>query len=436
MSMPTSSPAGGADIETALAEVATGLEPRLDEIVAEMAERIHRGVPEFEPAIHVTGQSRAAIRAAIAGYLTVLKRRAEPGNWTASLESLRFSRAFVERGIKLQALLRIYRLGHGEMWQMMDREIRAVEDDEERRLVLLEWVTLSLFEYMDSLTAQAVDAYIAAREEGKHNVAAIRARTVRSILDGEPVDAMAASRVLRYELRRWHVGAILWVDPERLPNDSPNALESAAEDLAQGVQAISLPAGRNVRWLWFGGTAEALRELLDRLAAGGPRADRVSVAIGEPGEGITGFRQTHEEAARVRRLMRGSRWMGAITRYRSVAVQALLVSEPVAAAEFARRELGPLAADDDAARRLRATLSTYFEEWGSAVRTARRLAIHQNTVVYRIKQCEELLGYPIKDRRMELESALLLAEAVDLEARGERDVEDAGGDAQTLRVAL
>jgi DNA-binding PucR family transcriptional regulator len=435
MSVTASKSAPDADVEPTLAELASRLEPRLDDIVAEMAERIHPRVPEFEPPIHVTGQSRAAIRAAIAGYLTVLKRQAAPGDWNASQESLRFSRAFVERGIKLQALLRIYRLGHGEMWQMMDREIRALEDGEGRRLDLLERMTLTLFEYMDSLTAQAVDAYIEAREEGKHNVAAMRARTVRSILDGEPVDAMAASRVLRYELRRWHVGALLWIDPARLPNDSPNALESAAADLADGAQALSLPAGRNVRWLWLGGTAKALRETLDRLAASGPRADRVSVAIGEPGEGITGFRQTYEEAARVRQLMRGSRWMGAITRYRSVAVQALLVSEPAAAADFARRELGPLAADDDAASRLRATLYAYFQEWGSAVRTARRLAIHQNTVVYRIKQCEEMLGHPIKDRRMELESALLLAQAVDLGVGGEHAA-DAGGDTQTTRAAL
>jgi DNA-binding PucR family transcriptional regulator len=434
--MTASKSAPDADVEPTLAELASRLEPRLDDIVAEMAERIHPRVPEFEPPIHVTGQSRAAIRAAIAGYLTVLKRQAAPGDWNASQESLRFSRAFVERGIKLQALLRIYRLGHGEMWQMMDREIRALEDSEGRRLDLLERVTLTLFEYMDSLTAQAVDAYIEAREEGKHNIAAMRARTVRSILDGEPVDAMAASRVLRYELRRWHVGALLWIDPARLPNDSPNALESAAADLADGAQALSVPAGRNVRWLWLGGTAEALWEVLDRLAASGPRADRVSVAIGEPGEGITGFRQTYEEAARVRRLMRGSRWMGAITRYRSVAVQALLVSEPGAAADFARRELGPLAADDDVASRLRATLYAYFQEWGSAVRTARRLAIHQNTVVYRIKQCEEMLGHPIKDRRMELESALLLAQAVDLGVGGEHVADDAGGDTQTTRAAL
>ena len=40
--------------------------------------------------------------------------------------------------------------------------------------------------------------------------------------------------------------------------------------------------------------------------------------------------------------------------------------------------------------------------------TAQRLGVHINTISYRLRQCEELLECPVKQRRFELEAALLL----------------------------
>ncbi len=79
---------------------------------------------------------------------------------------------------------------------------------------------------------------------------------------------------------------------------------------------------------------------------------------------------------------------------------------PERAEQFARRELGLLAADDDASARLRATLAVFFECGLKLATTARRLGIHQNTVTYRIQRVEDLLGHAISERRFELEAAL------------------------------
>lgn len=46
--------------------------------------------------------------------------------------------------------------------------------------------------------------------------------------------------------------------------------------------------------------------------------------------------------------------------------------------------------------------------WG---RTAERLGVHQNTVIYRVQQAKELLGRAPTERRLELEVALRLADA-------------------------
>jgi DNA-binding PucR family transcriptional regulator len=100
---------------------------------------------------------------------------------------------------------------------------------------------------------------------------------------------------------------------------------------------------------------------------------------------------------------------GSVVSYRGVSLTALLTSAPEAAIGFAQFELGELAEETDAARKLRGTLATYLDENLSAMRTARRMHVHQNTVVYRVKQAEEILGRTIEERRLELEVALRIA---------------------------
>jgi DNA-binding PucR family transcriptional regulator len=74
------------------------------------------------------------------------------------------------------------------------------------------------------------------------------------------------------------------------------------------------------------------------------------------------------------------------------------------------RELGELASSDPSVARLRETLRLYLQTWGSHVRTAELLKVHQNTVAYRIRRAEQLRGRPAGERRAELEAALLLAD--------------------------
>jgi DNA-binding PucR family transcriptional regulator len=58
---------------------------------------------------------------------------------------------------------------------------------------------------------------------------------------------------------------------------------------------------------------------------------------------------------------------------------------------------------------LRATLLAYLEEQNSPHAAAQRLHVSRNTVSYRVKRAEELLGLEWRQRRYELQTALLLA---------------------------
>jgi DNA-binding PucR family transcriptional regulator len=79
------------------------------------------------------------------------------------------------------------------------------------------------------------------------------------------------------------------------------------------------------------------------------------------------------------------------------------------ARRFVHAEIGPLMEDSDASRRLAATLEVFLQEESSFVRAARRLGIHENTVAYRVRRAEELLGHRAADRQLELRAALRLA---------------------------
>lgn len=150
-----------------------------------------------------------------------------------------------------------------------------------------------------------------------------------------------------------------------------------------------------------GGTTEArVREVL--------RPTAVRAAFGAVGRDVAGFRESHDQALRARRVARLLRRAATLTTFEQVATLDLLTQDAPAAVRLARTTLGPLAADDDRARRLLVTLRAYFEEEGSYARAARRLGIHENTIADRVRRALELTGHDRGDLRA-LRTAVELA---------------------------
>ncbi len=78
--------------------------------------------------------------------------------------------------------------------------------------------------------------------------------------------------------------------------------------------------------------------------------------------------------------------------YAQVELVSLLASDLPRAREFVATQLGPLAAADEPSQRLRETLRAFLAAGGRSMRAAKELYVHQNTVTYRVKRAEELLG--------------------------------------------
>ncbi|MBF6278399.1 MULTISPECIES: helix-turn-helix domain-containing protein [Nocardia] len=70
------------------------------------------------------------------------------------------------------------------------------------------------------------------------------------------------------------------------------------------------------------------------------------------------------------------------------------------------RELGRLAARGEATERLRETLRVYLASGCHAGRTGEVLGVHPNTVRYRVRHAEGMLGRIVEERRVHIELAL------------------------------
>jgi DNA-binding PucR family transcriptional regulator len=86
---------------------------------------------------------------------------------------------------------------------------------------------------------------------------------------------------------------------------------------------------------------------------------------------------------------------------------ALLSSDLTATREWVFAVLGDLALDDDPHRRLRETLWVFLSARGSYTAAAAELMLHKNTVQYRVRKAEEARGRSLKERRLDVEVALL-----------------------------
>lgn len=390
-------------------------EEMADLLMASIPELVRAGDDDFRAGLLLSCESNVS---------TIWSRvltGASLGSIAPPAEAIAWSHELVHRGVELPALLRAYRLGHGLAERRLEEAANELEIEPEIRWRVLSHISHHLFAYIDAVCTDLVDDYEHERAQWIRGSAAARAELVSAIVERDPVDARAAGEKLRYDITRDHVALIVWRDPPRAAQQV-GSLEREATALAValgGGPVLTVPIGERAVWAWTSG--ESLTD--DPAALAHRMGDGVRAAIGTRREGLAGMADSHDEARVARRVaeLRGLR-PGTVMGYRAADLTALLTADPVEAVRFAEAELGELLVDNDTAGRLRATIRVYLEENLSPARAARRLGIHQNTVVYRVKQTEELLGHAIEQRRLQLEVALRLSDMID----GLRAIADRG----------
>ena len=91
-----------------------------------------------------------------------------------------------------------------------------------------------------------------------------------------------------------------------------------------------------------------------------------------------------------------------------VALASALLADPDGSPALRVRRTRAARRDTEAAAGLRETLEAYLAEGASHKRASLRLAVHEKTVVHRVRRAEELLGRPLTGRRAAVEAALVV----------------------------
>ena len=362
---------------------------------------------------------RASTEASIRDFAEVLRSGADPVK-AVKLGSATVDYALdgAQHGVPLTTLMRSYRLGHAAT----SRHLRAIlakhAADADELTSATDLCSAWLFAYVDTALCLVEDVYVTERERWLRSAAASQAEAISTILSGQPIDIDVAGRRLRHDLRRVHVAAIAWLDTHEEGRNTLALLEAAIRDIAAAIgnqRPLIQPLGTLSIAAWISTSSRGALQgprraaVPERDGTGCPRRDRRTRARhrGVSRQPCRGARSAADRAA-------GGPPRGQhhpLPRHR-----------PARAGHREHRP-GPrtswnaswvaLASRDDTTRRLAATVRTYLDENGSRGRTAKRLSIHENTVAYRLRQAEELLGRSVDKRTLELRVALALADLVD-----------------------
>jgi DNA-binding PucR family transcriptional regulator len=374
-------------------DAATALEASLDTLVDNISRTIAAEVPD----VLDDDSYRASNRANLSLKLAILRRGDDLTIPHAPHDALLYARDVARRGADLSVLLRAYDLGHRLFWSEWTRQCAARTTDPAVLNELYDVSARFLFGYFDAVPAAVTDAYRDELARRTDTGEARRAEAVCGVLGGLVGDVRPIERELGYPLAGTpHVALIC--------DDTAAAARTALLRAGRAVASPTLVvrAEAQALWAWFATDDLAA---VERALAGHEPLRHATLALGEAGHGVDGFRESHREAQFALRHGRGAQ---RLVRYRDLGAASLLASDPRRAARFAERELGALAATDDATSRIRATVRVYLQENGSQAATARRLGVHVNTVAYRLRRAEQLLGRRLTDRRFDLEAALLL----------------------------
>ncbi len=412
------SPPRSAPPDDAVAAVLSGLaaaaRERTDELTALVTAAIAAAEPQLQADEAIASDLRRSVQANVELGLLLLARPEVPIEQTAAPpEAVELATSMLRRGVEPGALIQAYRIGQNAFWRWWMDDVADHVDDPRVLIAALDRSSARLFGYLDSVIARLLRHYQEERERWLGGTLARRAEVVHAILAGDD-DTPAASRALGFELERPLLALALWRTDDPPPAEHPlDGLERLAQAIAGALgagRALTLPAGSTTLWAWIG--SGALAEAAAAAQASRGRAE--AVALGGPAAGAAGLRDAHRDALEARRVARLAGAAG-VVRHDEAEIAALVSADPERLRRFVARTLGPLAEDAAGPERLRDSLGAWFAAGGNARLAAEALGTHKNTVLYRVRRAEELLGRPLDTGALDVQLALEAVRRVGLD---------------------
>ncbi len=377
----------------------------MTEVRAALGARLRERLPELEAAVgtrvysisdprevadpaYVEGLG-AALAAAVEYRLEVLEagERQAPAVPAVLLAQARLD---ARDGVLLDTVLRRYYAGSTLFGDFVVEEAeRAEVPSSVLRRLLAEQATLG-----DRLLAAVSEEHAREAANRPSSAAERRRESVKALLAGELVDRSE----LGYDLDAQHLALLA----------KGEGAEALMRGLATTLDRRLLAVQREeepILACWLGGRHPLAAEEAVRALAGATPPG-VFVTVGEPGEGLAGWRFSHFQAKAA--LPIAERTGQPVVRYAEVALLAAVARDDLAEASLRRLHLAPLERARDGGKIARETLRAYFEAERNISSTAAALGVDRATVRNRLRAVEDLLGRPLQGSMPDLEIALRL----------------------------
>ncbi|HEY1968111.1 MAG TPA: helix-turn-helix domain-containing protein [Pseudonocardia sp.] len=398
------------DVRTIVADVAQRIQADLPSLTEELTDHFVQIIPEFRHDEAVRQLMVASTSSNLATVFDILAHGIAVDRITVPAAAAEYARRFAQRGLSLEGLLRAYRLGEHRVVRWTLRYLGTLDLDVADVIATSDLVAVIVNRYIDQVIEGLIDIYELERQRWDRRSDTARAAQLQTVLSTDTLDLASAEEMLGVSLRGWHLAAVVWVD-STVP-DAERYLRTATRLLGEASrrEPMTMLADDHTLWAWLSsaGRLTVNLELLKTKLADTPA---VHLALGELDSGLAGFRSSHRAALRARAVSEAARGPApSVIEFQSVAIAALMSDNLDDLRRWVTRTLGELARDDEAMARLRETVRVFLQCGGSYTDAAARLHMHKNTVNYRARKAEELIGHPLSENRLDVEVALLVAD--------------------------
>lgn len=299
------------------------------------------------------------------------------------------ARLAARNGVTLETMLRRYIAGYTIFGTVLFEE--AERSGVELSGEALEQLARLYTAYFDQLLAAVAEEH--RRETENHAVGTERGSLglARRLLAGELVDPSP----LAYELGDFHIGVVA----------SGTAAPDLLRDLSRSLdrRLLLVQVDERTTWAWLGYRRPIDPAEMDRVTAW-PLPTGLELAVGEPAEGLSGWRLTHRQAAAALPIAQCR--PGSAIRYGDVALLASAMQDDLLATSLQQLYLAPLEGHRDGGRIARETLRAYFQADRNVSSAAAILRVSRNTVGSRLRAIETILARPLSSCAGKLELAL------------------------------
>lgn len=393
-----------------LSVVAENVGSHLPEVSRDIGRQVIAEIPDLRGDATVTKILQASVAENVATLLHIFENDIPLDKIEGPAAALEYARRLAQRGISLSAMARAYRIGHWCFLQWCLDELGRQEADENLATATNRRMLQVSFGYIDRVTEHVIEVYQQERDHWLLSQTAARAARVRDILTEKDVDLNRTEPALGYRLRQNHLGLVVWSPTLKSEGEGLALLDRITSEIARKLDCparpLFVPRDAILSWAWLplGSRSDVSWNQLSNVVE---RSDSsVHVSAGCVDYGIEGFRSTHRQAIRAQELAAAANPVPQFTGFSTVAPIALMATNIDEMRAWVWGILGPLAVDDEASARLRETAQIFLDTNCSYTATASAQILHKNTVQYRIRKAEEIMGHPVQTGHTDLEVAL------------------------------